>query len=155
MSRTYTRTPAVDRFWSKVDRRGPDECWPWTGTRISTGYGQLWENGRHRPATHISVRISGREVPPKAVVMHSCDNPPCVNPTHLVVADAVANSMDMVRKGRQNLAHQRRPEWRERMSEVVRQTWASYTPEQRRARVTAVITNRAAIALPETDQEEP
>ena len=34
------------RFWSKVQIGGPDDCWPWTGSRDEKGYGHFWENGK-------------------------------------------------------------------------------------------------------------
>lgn len=34
-------TPLADRFWTKVDKRGPDECWPWTAATNDHGYGVL------------------------------------------------------------------------------------------------------------------
>ena len=40
----------VERFWSKVDKRGPDDCWPWLGTLEPTGYGQFFTNGTPRLA---------------------------------------------------------------------------------------------------------
>lgn len=134
MPRIYVTTPIESRFWSKVNRSGgPDACWPWMGTRILSGYGQIWENGKHRPATHIALRLAGRPLAPGEQACHQCDNPPCVNPAHLFAGSRSDNVQDMVAKGRMNLAG-RTPAWRRRMSEVVTATWASYTPEERRAR---------------------
>gem|GEM_PF-6576504 len=31
-----------DRFWSKVDIRGPNDCWEWQAKRHPRGYGVFW-----------------------------------------------------------------------------------------------------------------
>lgn len=99
--------PLADRFWEKVDRRGPDECWPWMGVRTSNGYGQLWYARRHRPATHIALALDGRPVPKGMAACHHCDNPPCLNPAHLFVGTNSDNMRDMVAKGRDRYARRR------------------------------------------------
>jgi hypothetical protein len=91
----------VDRFWSRVDRRGPDECWPWLGgkaTKISaagnaSSYGMIFIGGKNRRAHRISVILSGRQVPDDLVVDHLCRNTMCVNPSHLEVVTGVENTM--------------------------------------------------------------
>jgi hypothetical protein len=77
--------PAGDRFWEKVDQRGPDECWPWLGWRTPKGYGMF------RPHLHSTTSTATRfayeqRVGPIPVGMHLdhlCRNPPCCNPSHL------------------------------------------------------------------------
>ena len=91
-----------ERFWDKVSRAGPEECWPWTGTLGgSNGYGAFWLDGHQVPAHRYSLALSGIEIPPGMIVMHSCDNPPCVNPAHLSVGTNADNTADMFAKGRQ------------------------------------------------------
>jgi uncharacterized protein (DUF433 family) len=91
-----------DRFWAKVDRRGPDECWPWTGSREGGGYGRLRVKGRLVPATHIAYVIAHGHKRPEAHVLHTCDNPPCCNPAHLFLGDPGVNARDRSAKGRQH-----------------------------------------------------
>jgi hypothetical protein len=90
------------RFWRKVDRRGHNECWPWLGGLQGKGYGQFYRAKHHPVGAHrFSWELAnGRPVPPGLQVMHSCDNPPCVNPLHLRVGTAKDNNLDKTAKGR-------------------------------------------------------
>lgn len=36
-----TTPELVARFWSYVDKKGPEDCWVWTGGRSSCGYGNF------------------------------------------------------------------------------------------------------------------
>lgn len=81
---------AAARFWSKVDKtpgHGPDgDCWLFTGSLMAKGYGRIgWgDKCLNTSAAHVSLELDGRPRPsPKAEALHSCDNPPCVNPAHL------------------------------------------------------------------------
>lgn len=95
------RGPIENRFWPRVERRGPDECWLWTGKRNAKGYGVIGRNGRRTIATQISWELAqGSPVPAELLVCHSCDNPPCVNPAHLWLGTNSDNMRDMVAKGR-------------------------------------------------------
>jgi hypothetical protein len=91
----------LERLWAKIDRRGPDECWPWTGVTNQQGYGRIqWCDKRilaHR-AVFASTRFVDLSRAP--MVIHSCDNPKCCNPRHLRAGDARANACDMVARGR-------------------------------------------------------
>src|SRR5258707_5224000 len=90
-----------DRFWSKADQRGPDDCWEWMASFYKDGYGQFKYNGHailaHRRAHELCV---GPIMPDKPCVLHRCDNPPRVNPSHLWVGTQKDNMEDKVRKGR-------------------------------------------------------
>ena len=93
----------ADRFWEKVDRRGPDECWPWTRATNEHGYGVMRPEGQRSGPTvrahRVSLMLAGVDID-GLVIRHSCDNPPCVNPAHLSVGTEADNSADMVARDR-------------------------------------------------------
>lgn len=90
------------RFWSKVDKSG--DCWVWVAGKWSSnpklGYGQFWKDGSMHKAYRVAWELTHGPIPPGAHVMHVCDNPPCVNPEHLVLGTHGANMADKKRKGR-------------------------------------------------------
>lgn len=88
----------AERFWSKVDKRGPDECWNWTASLWGGGYGQFMRKGS-RYAHHVSWELTNGSRGDKCV-LHKCDNPRCVNPRHLFLGSLSDNTQDMMRKGR-------------------------------------------------------
>jgi len=100
---TLERTSDVKRFWSKVDRRGHTDCWPWTGYKMASGRGRMRWNGRMTIASRISYEIENGPVPSHAegtCILHTCDNPNCVNPAHLWAGTNDDNVADRERKGR-------------------------------------------------------
>lgn len=77
----------ADQFWGKVERRAPNECWPWTAGRTVDGYGRLkWRERKllsHRVAFALTHNWHPEYLPPEQLILHSCDNPRCCNPAHL------------------------------------------------------------------------
>jgi hypothetical protein len=87
-------------FWSKVDRRQPDECWPWRAGRFEYGYGHFKMNGKDWHSHRLAYELSSGEIPAGIFVCHHCDNPPCCNPKHLFLGTPEDNVRDMIDKGR-------------------------------------------------------
>jgi len=90
-----------DVFWSRVDKRGPDECWPWTGCRGNFGYGVIGVEGERLYSHRVTYILAYGEIPDGLLVRHLCNNPACCNPTHLALGTDQDNMNDKVRAGRQ------------------------------------------------------
>lgn len=91
-----------ERFWSKV-RRGEDNfCWFFTGRGRKDGdYGLFKVDGKRVAAHRFSWELANKTtIPPGMILLHICDNPPCVNPKHLKLGTRKENAQDMVAKGR-------------------------------------------------------
>ena len=97
------KLPLETRFWSKVDIRSPDECWPWKAScSKQTGYGKFGKGGKYGgwiEAHRVAYELTNGPVPPGFLVMHSCDYRPCCNPLHLFAGTTLDNILDKVRKG--------------------------------------------------------
>lgn len=90
-----------ERFWSKVDRRGPDECWLWLRYRKPSGYGQfVLRKGVFVTASRVSLALKLGVLREGACACHICDNPPCCNPAHLFAGTSSDNIQDAFAKGR-------------------------------------------------------
>jgi hypothetical protein len=91
----------ADRFWSKVDRRGPNECWEWQTHRDRAGYGKFCiSTGRNERAHRAAWLLTKGSLPGGVYVLHSCDNPPCCNPSHLRLGSHADNMADKVARNR-------------------------------------------------------
>lgn len=92
-------------FWDKVDI-DPDEdaCWPWKGAKHTAGYGIITETIDGVQLRHYAHKVSYEwahgELPEGQIVRHRCDNPPCVNPAHLLSGTHQDNMDDMVERER-------------------------------------------------------
>ncbi|MEU7240323.1 HNH endonuclease [Streptomyces sparsogenes] len=99
----------LERFWSKVDKRGPEDCWEWTGGRNGQGYGVFYvANEKFYAHRWITAQAIGRPLRgprdghPAGTedACHRCDNPPCCNPNHLYVGTRKRNAADAVERAR-------------------------------------------------------
>lgn len=95
------RSDPVGKYWAKVER-GPG-CWLWRGP-TSHGYGRVRFQGNFRFAHRVAFELATGIDPHGSVVMHSCDNPLCVNPDHLTLGTQTQNIADMDAKGRRRAA---------------------------------------------------
>jgi len=83
-----------------------DKCWKWQGPKQSRGYGEIgWGNKKYL-AHRISYMIFKGEVSRDQVVRHTCDNPSCVNPNHLLIGTQRDNMIDMVNRNRHRNQHE-------------------------------------------------
>lgn len=93
----------AERFWPKVDVRGPNDCWPWMAGRDQDGYGRIGRGGKGSPtvrAHRVSWELANGAIPSDLLILHSCDNPSCVNLAHLSVGTHAENHADRDAKGR-------------------------------------------------------
>jgi hypothetical protein len=103
-------------FWTKVDRKGAEECWQWTAYRRDTGYGQFRVGERVERAHRVAFLLSGQSIPDGGQVLHHCDNPSCVNPAHLYLGTHADNMRDKADRAR--VAGERNPNARLSAAEV-------------------------------------
>ena len=81
-----------------------DNCIEFTGYRARNGYGQKWWNGKLNYAHRLAWENKYGKIPMGMLVLHSCDNPPCVNTDHLFLGTHLDNLLDAQSKGRMSIA---------------------------------------------------
>ena len=101
----------VVRFNSRFEVDPVSGCWNWIGSTNKKGYGLIGgeingkryaPKGRRMLAHRVSWVIHNGDIPDSdaahgTVVRHSCDNPKCVNPAHLLLGTQADNVKDMIR----------------------------------------------------------
>lgn len=94
------RASAIDRFWARVDRKEPDDCWEWTAARQRFGYGIVKWDSKTTLAHRVALSLTDGIWKTPLHVCHSCDNMACCNPAHLWRGTYLDNIRDMDGKGR-------------------------------------------------------
>ncbi len=96
----------VARFWSRVEPGHPDSCWIFQKAKGGpcTEHTAIFSGDKETRtkifAHRLSYIIHKGEIPDGLYVRHTCDNPPCVNPHHLVLGTHLDNIRDMIERGR-------------------------------------------------------
>lgn len=75
-------------------------CWNWTGSISSSGYGCVYYQGKTWRVHRLSWQFLHGDIPKGKYVCHHCDNKKCINPKHLFLGTAKDNTLDMICKGR-------------------------------------------------------
>lgn len=94
----------LQRFWRKVDKNTESGCWLWIGGKSRGGYGSFGlPKGGNMPKRPVLAHrfvweVTFCQIPPGLKVCHSCDNPACVNPKHLLLGSQLANLRDARQK---------------------------------------------------------
>lgn len=101
----------IARFWSKVEVKKQDECWPWLAAVNHFGYGEFKlakEDGRagaHRIAYALFAGLEIKDLS-GLVIRHKCDHPWCCNPFHLESGTHTDNVRDRCERDRTALGEQ-------------------------------------------------
>ena len=89
---------AVD-FWKRT-KAISNGCIEWQGAHLTRGYGNVYYRGGYYLAHRVAWQLVNGRIPHKINVLHSCDNPKCVNVTHLSLGTQVDNLNQCVARGR-------------------------------------------------------
>lgn len=91
----------LDRFMSKV-KKVESGCWEWQGCKNKKGYGMFRYEGSTRLAHRVSFILHNRDIKEDLLILHSCDNPCCVNPAHLSEGTGFDNQQQASLRNRYN-----------------------------------------------------
>jgi hypothetical protein len=86
------------RFWAKVDKRGPDECWEWTACTDNCGIGIFYFKKSTKPHLFAWALKHG-EIINGHSVLRLCQNKGCVNPDHYELKDDEKRFHSKYKKG--------------------------------------------------------
>lgn len=85
------------RFWPRVEKGEPGECWPWTGDTNKAGYGRLTFYRATLLAHRVSYELNVGPIPDGLHIDHvlerGCTRKDCVNPTHLEAVTPRTNTL--------------------------------------------------------------
>ena len=90
----------AERLLEKSLLNSETECVEWLGFKNDLGYGRFRANGKKELTHRESYRTFIGEIPENKRICHHCDNPSCINPTHLFAGTDKDNIQDCIKKGR-------------------------------------------------------
>ena len=103
----------MDRFWANVKQT--PECWLWTGSVESNPYGNMRVGSKNMRANRAAYTLLIGPIPDEMLVRHTCDNPQCVNPAHLLLGTHADNVADRHMRQRDDHGPKPNPAYGERI----------------------------------------
>ncbi len=96
----FSKEEYKHNFWAKVEKTS--SCWIWLASKTKDGYGTYGRSDKKKEtrAHRISYIFFYGIIPKGKIICHKCDNPSCVNPTHLFIGTIKDNNTDAINKGR-------------------------------------------------------
>jgi hypothetical protein len=94
------RLSVIERFERLIERIPQSGCWIWMGSVDRRGYGRFSPHRIARKAHRVAYELFVGPIPPRMGILHSCDIPSCVNPSHLRPGTQRDNTLDAIRRGR-------------------------------------------------------
>ena len=98
----------LDRIKKNIDII--DECWIWNRSCTQDGYGQLTESRKYWKTHRYAYTCVNGNIPDGLLIRHSCHNPKCCNPDHLLTGTNLDNYNDS-KETHKIAAKQRRKKW--------------------------------------------
>lgn len=102
----------ADRFWNKVEKGKPDQCWEWVASvNPRSGRGQFSVDGIPQPATRVAYCLHNdldlSDLTPEQKVVNTCFNNRCCNPAHLKL-NTIGQALRRAEKHRRKLGIKRK-----------------------------------------------
>ncbi len=143
--------PLEERFWASVDREGNmGGCWMWRGAKTSYGYGKMRDHYKHVGTHRVSYMLNIGPIPIGMHVLHKCDNPACVNPSHLFLGTQSDNMKDMFKKKRNRNQYCYNKDFcngRERGVEaLIDSSWVQFRSIEKASKATGVNASKISMA---------
>jgi hypothetical protein len=83
-----------ERFWSKIEIKGPNDCWNWKALLTDSGHGRFRIEDKLFQAHRVAWKLVNGSIPKGMQILHKCDNPSCCNPDHLYCGTHTDNMRD-------------------------------------------------------------
>lgn len=101
---TYNKLSPSEKLATKAKLAAQGGCLEWHGMKSAQGYGLIKFEGRVQRAHRLAYELHVGPIPTGMVIRHTCDNPACINPAHLIPGTQLENVADMFERGRENRA---------------------------------------------------
>lgn len=88
------------RFWAKVPDRPEEGCWEWKASKGFRDYGKFRIGPTYMAAHRVAYYLAFGPFDESLLILHTCDNPSCVKPSHLDIGTQADNNLDKMKKGR-------------------------------------------------------